>query len=287
MTQHAYTRIEATEAGATTPIAEGLLEYHKDTDKLYVSDGTNKNQVYPVSSSSGRLASWDNLPASSHAYDDEFESGSLDAKWTIFDEGTTNDPVTGTIDYTASLTTPIIDVTTVPSFVMYQSDNSTGKKYGLRQTISLDTNATLMAKVSTHGRQTGASDRGNLGMRLGSSTSSTHEVELGFLKGAGSFYTFYTWINNAGAGTFTQSNDFTPNMDCRLFLWKKSNVYYYGFSHGTSGAITMTAVHTKTILTGLDRVDLFTTSGSNTPSIVTGFDYFRYKASLDYSLVNS
>lgn len=41
----AQVRIEPTEAGAPATIPIGHLEYHEDTEKLYVSDGVNKDEI--------------------------------------------------------------------------------------------------------------------------------------------------------------------------------------------------------------------------------------------------
>ena len=86
-------RVEDTAAGAPATIPEGHLEYHKDTDKLYKSDGATKTEL-----------------SSGGAYSDE---NAQDAVGTILTD-------TATIDLTYTDATPSITANVINDSITYQ-----------------------------------------------------------------------------------------------------------------------------------------------------------------------
>lgn len=238
-----------------------------------------------------RRPSWDNPPASPHAMDDEFDSGSLDGKWTLSSSATTNAATTGTIDYTASLTTPIIDVATVPSMLMFQSDNSSVGYVNVYQAYSASTDATFFVRMGFSTRDTNTNGEGNLSIVLSNTGDANEWVSFGLSHNA-STGTAYLQVNNNGAittvfGTGIADTALSPSV--YLVMWKKSDVYYVGHAADQKGMFSLIsngATVTKTGVTTLDRLTIEFRTANETPSIIEGVDFFRYKASLDYSLVN-
>lgn len=283
-----HIQIEPTEAGAPAVIPSGVLEYHEDTEKLYKSNGTVKTEIGSGGSGS-RRPSWDNPPSSPHAYDDEFDSGTLDAKWTIYSTGTTNPAVAGTIDYTASLTTPIIDVATVPSIMMIQSDNSSSKPMGIYQSYSPSTDATFFTKICNQNINISTNGHSQIGIVL-SVSSDTNELIIAGMNHDGAGIRPFIYVENNGAGTLLQAAAYTDTLiapTAYIVIWKKSNVYHSAWGSDQSGVFSYLGNVTKTGVTTFDRVGYRFLTATNTPSVIEGIDFFRYKASLDYSLVNT
>ena len=235
-----------------------------------------------------RRPSWDNPPASPHAYDDEFDTGTLDAKWTIASAGTTNPATSGTINYTSSLTTPIVDVATVPSWAMFQCDNSTLQSFGIYQSVTLDTNATLFCRFGAQNRDPSGVNEGDFVVKLYNSGDTNEWVLFGVTRNTTDGSSFMQ-VNNNGATTnifqSTRGND-TNSGSMYVVVWKISNAYHMA-SGLSNGLFTYSGSISKTGVTTLDRLSIgFNTTANETPSIIDGVDFFRYKASLDYSLVN-
>lgn len=234
-----------------------------------------------------RPASLDNPPASPHTYDDEFNAGTLDSKWTIGSSGTTNAATAGTIDYTASLTTPIIDAATIAGHIAFQSDNSSGGTFWIREAYSASTNATFVVKIGTLNRNVSANGEGQILVRLTNSADSNEGVGFGVNHtGTGVLAAAYA-INN-GAVTTLNSNGYAetlPRAAWYVVLWKKSDVYHMAVAAST-GALDYVGSVTKTGVTTLDQLQIEMSTANETPSLVDAVDFFRYKASLDYGIVN-
>lgn len=222
--------------------------------------------------------------------DDEFDTTTLDAKWTIFSVSTTNAATTGTIDYTASLTTPIIDAATIPGWLVFQSDNSVIGNMGIKQAYSPATDETFFFKVGSNARATSANGEGSTYLALRNSADANESVTIYHSKN-GTQHTMTLQVNNNGAFTtkfpadrFGESG---PIGAWYLVLWKKSNVYHAGFAT-SGGLITYLSEGsvTKTGVTTFDELWLAMDTANETPSIIDGFDFFRYEAALNYSLVN-
>lgn len=250
--------------------------------------GTEIDESTLVSVPGARLQSWNNPPASAHSYDDEFDSGTLAAKWTRASSGTTNTVTTGTIDYTASLTTPITDATSVPSVLMFQSDNSTNGEVKITQNYTPSTNETHFFKILSNAQNVSTNGEGSFYFRLVNTTDANEVFQFGTAN-TGSAHNNYCWVNNNGTGNGTSSGSLTEGARgaaSYLVVWKKSNDYYCGMAGEDKKLFTVLAVKTKTGVTTFDRIEFFFSTANETPSIVEGLDFYRYKASLDYSLVN-
>lgn len=235
-----------------------------------------------------RLDSWNNPPASAHSYNDEFDSGTLNAKWTRSSASTTNPVTTGTIDYTASLTTPITDATSVPSVLMFQSDSSSNGFIRITQTYTPATNETHFFKILSNARDVSTNGEGGFYFTLINSTDANEVIGFGSAN-SGTVHNNYCYVNNNGAISGTSSGSYTEQTRVAasyLVLWKKGNDYYCGMAGEDKGLFTVLPVKTKTGVTTFDRIEFYFQTANETPSIVEGLDFYRYKASLDYSLVN-
>lgn len=254
---------------------------------LTLSGGSLITTPY-TSSGGGRLPSWNNAPASPSAYDDEFDTGSLDAKWTPFGRSTTNPTTTGTINYLANLTTPIVDVVTVPSWMCLQSDNSTIKEFGIQQAITLDTNCTIFFSLNCTASGHGGTNRSNVYLMLRNSSGVTDSINTGAQKSnTGNYYRWFHQVTNGGSSSLSASQDFTPTENMYGVIWKVGDVYHSGFALGSSGVLSYGISKTKTGTTTLDTLELAATTGPDTPSRISGFDFVRYYPSLVYNFVNS
>lgn len=238
-----------------------------------------------------RRPSWDNPPASAHSYDDEFDSTTKDAKWTLYGSaatGLTNTAVVGSIDYTASLTTAIYDLTTIRGSLAFQSDNSSLGKFGFQETYSASTNATFFIKISGLRTNVSTNIEGNVTLKLDNSSDSNEWINVGMTH-SGSGQGIIATVNNNGTLTTTTTTvlaETTVGPSFYVAVWKKSDVYYWGYAGAGSTGFTYGGSLTKTGVTTLNRINIEMSTANETPSVVEAVDFFRYKASLDYGLVN-
>jgi hypothetical protein len=240
---------------------------------------------------SHRRPSWDNPPATSHSYDDEFDSTTKDAKWTLYGNagtGCTGTAVLGSIDYTASLAAPIYDLTTVPGSLALQSDSSSIGKFGLQQTYSASTDSTFFIKISGHRTNVSVNIEGNVTLKLDNTGDANEWINIGWTHSSAGQGVIAT-VNNNGALTTTLTTtlaETTNGAAVYIALWKKNNVYHWGYAGTGSTSFTYGGSMTKTGVTTLDRINIEMVTANETPSIIETVDFFRYKASLDYGLVN-
>lgn len=238
-----------------------------------------------------RRKSWDNPPASAHAYDDEFDSTTKDAKWTLYGAaatGLTNTAVVGSIDYTASLTTAIYDLTTISGSLAFQSDNSSLGKLGFQQSYTAATNSTFFIKISGLRTNVSTNIEGNVTLKLDNTGDNNEWINVGVTH-SGSGQGIIATVNNNGALTTTTTTvlgETTLGAAVYVAVWKKSDVYHWGYAGAGSMGFTYGGSMTKTGVTTLDRINIEMSTANETPSVVEAVDFFRYKASLDYGLVN-
>lgn len=242
-----------------------------------------------ASSTTAQLYSFDNAPANPSAYDDEFQTGSLASKWTMTSTGTTNPVAAGTVNPTSSLTTPILDLSTMPSWLLFQSDNSTVKEFGIYQTISLDTNATIFCKLKVTNSVLSATDEGDCYLKLWNSSDSNESVTIGEIQQVGGGgYAHQITVQNNGAftsviGAAIAEKRAIPHI--YVLLWKVADVYHAMFGMGDGPLFYLGSV-SKTGVTTFDRVTLGMLTANETPSIMGGMDFFRYYGSNTYALMN-
>lgn len=279
--------IEALDANKPTLTAgeTGVLCSTQDTKKLYYWTGTGWTQI--ALATSGYKASFDNPPASPSAYDDEFTSTSLDAKWTIGSTGTTNPVTTGTVNPASSLTTPVYDLTTMPSWMLVQSDNSTASYVSIYQSLSPSTDATFFAKVGVQNRTVSGAEEGTVLIGLINTADTNEEVHI-YLNVTGAGQRAAIQVRNNGVYTAVTGGSLTetlPSLNPYMALWKSGNTYHAGFGYG-DGPLSHIGSVTKTGVTTFDRVFIHFYCANETPSLINGIDFFRYYPSLTYALMN-
>lgn len=280
--------VENTAAGAPATIPEGHLEYHKDTDRLYKSDGTTKTEL--ASSSNARIPSVVNPPASTHAYSDEFLSGTKDAKWTAYNVAPAAAPVSGTVNLINSIGVPVYDATTMPSHMLFQSDNTSLGLFGLMQTVTTGTNATIFVRMFSDNKVFSTAAEGSIMVTLYNAASPTNYVSIGLANNTGAGQTTKARVVNAGVLTLNYigavRNEGNPLIESLFCIRKFGNVYY--FHTGTEGSSIMTLVGTatKSGVTTLDTLKIECTTANETPSTVYAVDFIRWYDSVQMSLVN-
>lgn len=243
-----------------------------------------------ASSVASRLYSFDNPPASPSAYDDEFDTTTINAKWTIGSTATTNPIASGSVGILSSLTTPVYDLATAPSWLLIQSDNSSGGVCYAQQSITLASSCTLFVHLGTNNRAYNAATKGNVSVRLFNAADTNESIyfEFGNLTGAGMAYNLA--VENNGVFTLSSSGvvgEGNPLPNPYLALWKSTDTYTLGIALGaTFPVFTTLASVTKTGVTTLDTVRLQMLTASETPSFIGGFDFFRYYGSVTYALRN-
>lgn len=282
--------IEALDANKQTLTAgeTGVLCSTQDTKKLYYWTGTGWTQI--ALATSGYKASFDNPPASPSAYDDEFTSTSLDAKWTIGSTGTTNPVTTGTVNPLSSLTTPIIDLSTSPSWLLFQSDNSSAQFVRVTQTVTIASDATFFFKISGDNRIFSAAGEGSLGLFLENSGDANEGVYVEWYNSGGTGLRPRINVQNNGVFTTVSGNIVAEGTDIGhpyMVCWKNGNVYHLAYGLGTfQSTFTYIGSVIKTGTTTFDRLSLAFNTANETPSLISGFDFIRYYPSLTYALMN-
>lgn len=279
--------IEPTAAGAQATIPEGYLEWHKDTDKLYKSDGTTKTEI---AAGGAVRPSINNPPATTHAYSDEFDATTLNAKWTPVSAGTTAPIAAGTVTRINNLTVPIYDAATMPSYMLFQSDNSSAATFGLKQTVTVPTNGTFFIKMFADNKVFSAANEGAIMMRLFNAADTNEYVEIGLANNTGAGQTTRAVLSNNGVltlnfngGARTEGNPLIESLFC---IMKATNTYY--FFSGTEGTalLTLLGSATKTVVTTLNTLQINCYTANETPSTVYGVDFVRWYDSLETNLVN-
>lgn len=257
-------------------------------EELTIGSGLVLNSTTLSAYGGGRLPCWENPPISPGTYNDEFNTGSLAGAWTISSVGTTNPATTGTIDYTASLTTPIVDAATVPSWLMLQSDNSSAKQVYLTRSYTPATNETWFMRIGLQTRRVSANNVANIQLKLSHSTDSNEWISFGYLHTT-STHRAFGQINNNGTlttPTGVAQNDLAVMPGQYLVLWKEGNVYRFGYGGHPGPSMNVQTLGTKTGVTAMDQIQIQFETGADTPSIIEGIDFVRYYTTLEYSFVN-
>lgn len=242
-----------------------------------------------ASSTTGNLYSYDNAPASPSGYDDEFNATSLNAKWTLTSTGTTNPAVVGTVNPVSSLTTPVYDLSTMPSWLLFQSDNSSAQTVSFTQSVTLGTAATFFYKACYDNRNFSAAAEGQTLLQLRNSGDANEAISCHVQEGAGNGFRIRLAVTNNGAVTeivgavMAELSQVGP---WYIALWKNTNNYYGGFAQG-DGTFTVVGPVTKTGVTTFDQVILCFYTANETPSAIAGIDFFRYYSTITYGLKNA
>lgn len=235
-----------------------------------------------------RKASFDNPRPAPHAYDCEF-SGGLATGWTNY---TTSTAMTEGVVSPVSTASgnPIYDFTTWPSWVLLQSDETSGVIYGFKRDITLDTDATIFFRLMHTIKDSGAGE-GYVLLSLGNKSDSDEFVGFGLSsETGGGIMRLYEGVNNNGSvsyGVYDWPNDFTyPVANLYFQLVKAGDVYHFYVYTGDCGSPRYLGSRTKTGVTTLDEVRLWSVTSDDSPRVVSGFDFFRYYPSATFALVN-
>ena len=260
----------------------GMLMMTQDTGSLYWWNGSAWALV-SGSTVGGRRNSFNNEPASPSSYNDEFDSTSLNARWTP-DAGL----AAGTIDPTATLvTTATYDLTTFEGYLMFQGEQAATTVYAFSQSLTPATNATFFVKLVSQGRgstggpaNVGASEAGVF-MRLSNSGDANEEVGIG-LRQTGAGPQIFSFVNNNGAVTSVTGAATTSFFGA---IFKLGNVYYC-YSFNIEGGTGLQAVLTKTGVTSFDTLKIDFSTSDDTVTPILGCDFFRYYPSVTMDLMN-
>lgn len=241
-----------------------------------------------ASEASPRPLSFDNAPASAHAYNCEF-TGALCSGWSLDTTATAIDSGTVSPISTAS-GNPLVDYTTWPGWALFQSDESTTTAYGAkRASVTLDTNATIFAHVTATLRNMAANEGQSL-IALTNSGDSNEVVYLGLMTNGSGNLVVSLIVNNNGTLTSTAmawpSDLSAAGGSLYLALVKATNTYHGFVASGDLGQLSYLGSATKTGVTTLDCINYFTNTADDSPRIVTGVDFVRYYAGATLALAN-
>lgn len=280
-------------------VPPGQLAYVVNTAKAYYSTNGIWKEVLLAGAGGFQpyTYSFDNPPASPSAYDDEFNATTLNPKWTAYSGYTgvnpgVNTPVSGTVNPFSSLTTPVYDLDTWPSWMLTQSEETTGGSVpysyaGYYQSYTPATNETFFFKVCGDYRNFNSAQEGIISLMLLNTGDSNEQIGIK-VDQTGTTKRAMLWVLNNGSLTnaFTGNiNEASGGINFYLCLWKSGNTYYGGLAHGNTVFAQLGPV-TKTGVTTFDRFELRFGSSDDTPSIISGIDFFRYYPSITYALMN-
>lgn len=272
-------------------VEKGNAPGGEDCTQVYNADGTPKADLSGNQAEGSRRFSMENPPVTPHAYDDEFNSTTLDAKWTTAPAGFD----AGTVDPLATLAgDAVYDLTTWPSFLLFQGHNAALTEYSITQNVTPDTDATLLMQPVKNLRATTA---------VGADATASAQFALG--EAACGFYMYDSADTNefvgmdyyhTGAGpvvrAFVGNNGVVSTLSGglaagKLILYKSTNTYYcYNGTDVEGGGLQYMGTLTKTGVTAFDRLRLYFNTADDTISPILGVDYFRYYASNTFALVN-
>lgn len=270
---------------------DGQLAYDQAQEKLFIW----KNGVWvPLGTGLGssiRPNSLFNPRQSPSAYDDEFESTTLDAKWTRTATGTT--VVTGTV-FPFNTVTPdcIQDLhSTWPSWILFQSDESSASTVKYMQPWTATTDASIMVTMMFASASPASGANENAIRILLENSGDADEwvrLEAGF---SGGGREIILEVSNAGAVTTTTSPITFPNYsglqsEC-MVLYKDSDDYM-ALCMGDYGGYIGPDVNpvTKAGVTTFDRIGFEFTTDNRVESVILGIDAFRVYGSLTWALKN-
>ena len=269
---------------------EGQIGYIQSTNLFYVFNGTSWIPFGSGGGSSVRRNSIHNPRISPSAYDDEFESTALDAKWTVSVSGTT--VVSGTVNPLATVTPDCIQDLhgTWPSWLLIQSDESDAQSVTYTQPWTATTDATFMFNpiIYIEDNAAIANDRRSIYLRLTNSGDANEWVHAAFdLSGAAR--QLQLQVNNNGVTTTDNSLEVgatATGFTEALLLFKQGNDYTVGRVSDFLGGKHSSTTVTKTGVTTFDQIELIFKTDPNTPSSIMGVDYVRVYNSITFGFKN-
>lgn len=264
---------------------EGQLLYRQSNNSWYYWNGS----AWSVFGTGGggslndRLPSIRNPPESPSSYDDEFNSGTLDAKWTETNSGLAslgNDTVRSIVLSAAPLTASIRDLNNSwPSWLLYQLERVAGGNVALTQNWTATTDATFSVGTMTAWRPVATTaDDGSIKLRLSNSGDANEWVEamMGTLAANGEKILRLKVNNNGAITTTTVGSSFGPFSSWMLNLSKRGNDYHAFTLNGDgTGASVRTSQGTKTGVTTFDRIQIIFDTDNVLEDRILGVDFFR------------
>lgn len=208
-------------------------------------------------------------PTSPSIYDDEFNNGSLDIKWTEFDQ---NGKLTA------------IETGTYGALLLSQTYNAGNQLAGMYQTMPTGTNFTVYTKVSLIGMLTNGHDCG-IGLWTNAGTGTTSLAFFRVYTASNNFNISASRWNNNGSinnNVFSLSIGWCPTAFLRLR--KVGTNYYFAFStdgigwieHPTATVPLAEPRHFGIIVNNSDG-----TSGNNMSGLFYYFRYLPYAVDVD------
>lgn len=232
-----------------------------------------------------RIPHFDNPPSSPSSYNDEFRVTTLDAKWTV-DSG----PTAVAVDPLATLASEQhYDLTTWPSYLLWQGHDVATTGYGFRQSITVDTNATIFFKMviqlrgATNGAAQIGADEASAYVYLDNSGDTNEQVVFGLrLSGSGATQRFY--VNNNGVNTKIDAGAASQNLYGAIY---KVADDYHAYAFSIDGGITYLGTQTKTGVTTMNRLNIQFNTSNDTITPIIGVDFVRYYSSNTFALRNT
>lgn len=229
-----------------------------------------------------REPSLNTWPVSASSYDDEFTSTTLDGKWT---KGVTsgNTTTAGSIGLLNSPAAPVYDLTTVPGWLMWQSDSaSSGVTF--TQAWTQDTTSMFFMRCQQDQRFLNSSQEASVHFGPTVAADANESVFM-WAYNSGAVLVFRIQVQNNGAFTesaatgISESHPISPYI---MLLVRNGNSYYGFVSFNEGAAFTYLGTVTKTGVTTFDEVRIVFLGANETPSPIMGCDYFRYETDFDY-----
>lgn len=225
-------------------------------------------------------------PASPSAYDDEFRPTTLDGKWTVTTV-TGNATGAGSISLLASPAAPVQDLSTVPGWLMWQSDAS-GSSVAFVQSWTEDTTSLVLARCQQDQRNYSAAQEGSIHFGFTNSSDSNESVFI-WANTQGTSIVFRLQVQNNGTFSEVASSSLSevqPLSPFILMIARNGNLYYGFVSYNEGASFTFLGSVTKTGVLAFDQLRLVYVGANETPSPIMGCDYFRFESDNVYPTIS-
>lgn len=293
MATYEYSDLLIVDTLASLPTAAraGFMAHTKDTKKFYFWNGSAWVTIGSGGGTSIRPVSIQNPRQTAGAYDDEFESSTLDPSWTRSASGTT--VVSGTVHPWNTVTPDCVqDLNgTWPGWLLIQSDESSTQEVIYKKSWTATTDATFV--IGMHfPSYSGAVSTGEsaIKIRLTNSSDANEWVYAASELVAASGRHLRLQVNNNGALTTRTSTNtlggYTGLGSEFLVLFKDGDVYNATVVGDYGGYVFELADTTKTGVTTFDRLEIVFATDNRTPSSIMGVDFIRVYDSLTWALKN-
>jgi len=241
-----------------------------------------------------RRPSFDNPPSSPHAYNDEFDSTTLDTgKWTA---GGGQTATAGTIAPTSTLSSASkYDLASWPSWLLFQGHNATVQTGTFTQSVTLDTNATFFLKVAFQSRgwsggatQLATTNENLSGLTLANSADSNESISFRASNNGTNPILEAGVLNNGAFTSITSAAPLAGMSATSMYLavFKATDTYYFYVFYADGGSNYLGSL-TKTGVTTFDELRLSFSTSDDTISPIAGIDFIRYYSSVTFALMNS